>query len=189
MQWPSVCLVTAPNCPTLCDPRNCSPPGSSAHGVFQARIPEWIVIPFSRGSSRPRDWTWVSCIAGRFFTIWGMREAPVLRPDFSHCNVSDLIEKNHISYLWKMYTLLFVKNVPIFSIIQRLLLLQLCRFYRGWRHHILTHRSMIWWTVESMDRFPLSHAKVLTDLVINILKSGYFLGKKVLLLLLGENHL
>ena len=47
-----------------------SPPGSSAHGILQARILEWVAIPFSRGSPQPRDQAWVSCIAGRFFTIW-----------------------------------------------------------------------------------------------------------------------
>ena len=44
-----------------------SPPGSSVHGIFQARILEWVAISFSRGSSWSRDWTWVSCIACRFF--------------------------------------------------------------------------------------------------------------------------
>ena len=58
------------SCPTLCDPMDCSPPGSSVHGILQARILEWAAIPSSRGSSWPRNWTWVSCIAGRFFTIW-----------------------------------------------------------------------------------------------------------------------
>ena len=47
----------------LCDPMNCSPTGSSVHGIFQARILEWVVISSSRGSSWPRDWTCVSCIA------------------------------------------------------------------------------------------------------------------------------
>ena len=47
---------------------DCSPPGSSVHGVLQARVLEWVSIPFSRGSSRLRDWTQVSCIAGGFFT-------------------------------------------------------------------------------------------------------------------------
>ena len=64
-----VVLVTQ-SCPTLCDPINCIPPGSSVHGILQARILEWIVIPFSRGSSQLRDTTQVSCIASRFFTIW-----------------------------------------------------------------------------------------------------------------------
>ena len=49
---------------------DCSPPGSSVHGIPHARILEWVAIPFPRGSSQPRDWIHVSCIAGRFFTIW-----------------------------------------------------------------------------------------------------------------------
>ena len=63
-----VVLVTQ-SCLTLCNPTDCSPPGSSVRGILQARILEWIAIPFSRGSSRPRYQTWVFCIAGRFFTI------------------------------------------------------------------------------------------------------------------------
>ena len=66
------------SCQTLCDPVDCSPPGSSIHGILQARILEWVAISSSRGSSRPRDWTWVSFIAGRFFTIWATREAQFL---------------------------------------------------------------------------------------------------------------
>ena len=56
-------------CPTLCNPMDCSPPGSSVHGILQARILEWVAISFSRGSSQPRDQTWVSCIAGRRFIL------------------------------------------------------------------------------------------------------------------------
>ena len=62
--------LVAQSCLTLCDPMNCSPSVSSIHGILQARILEWIAIPFSRGSSWPRDQTQLSCIAGRFFTIW-----------------------------------------------------------------------------------------------------------------------
>ena len=47
-------------CPTLCDPMDCSLPGSSVHGISQARILQWVAIFFSRGSSQPRDHTWVS---------------------------------------------------------------------------------------------------------------------------------
>ena len=54
---------------------DCSPPDPSVHGILQARILEYIAIPFSRGSSQPRDWTQVSPIAGRFFTIWATRKA------------------------------------------------------------------------------------------------------------------
>ena len=55
--------------PTLCNRMDYSPPGFSVHGIFQARILEWVPIPFSRGSSRPKDQSLVSCIAGRFFTV------------------------------------------------------------------------------------------------------------------------
>ena len=65
----------AQSCPTLCNPMDCSLPGSMVHGIFQARILEWAAISFSRGSSQPRDQTWVSCIADRRFTIWATREA------------------------------------------------------------------------------------------------------------------
>ena len=54
---------------------DCTLPGSSVHGILQARILEWVTVPFSRGSSQPRDWTQVSHIAGRFFTMWATREA------------------------------------------------------------------------------------------------------------------
>ena len=69
-------VLVAQSCLTLCDPIDCSPPGSSVHGTLQTRIPEWVSISFSRGLSWPRDRTWVSCIAGRFFTVWDTREVP-----------------------------------------------------------------------------------------------------------------
>ena len=54
--------------PTPCNPRDCSPPSSSVHGIFQARILEWVTITYSRGSSQPRDQSRVSCTAGGFLT-------------------------------------------------------------------------------------------------------------------------
>ena len=59
----------AQSCTTLCDPMDCSLPGSSVHGIFQARILEWVAISFSRRSSRPRDWTRISRIVGRRVTV------------------------------------------------------------------------------------------------------------------------
>ena len=64
----------AQSCPTLCDPMDCSPPGSLVHGIFQAWILEWVAVFFSRGSSWPRDRTRVSRIVGRRFTVWATRE-------------------------------------------------------------------------------------------------------------------
>ena len=63
------------SCPTLCNPMDCSLPGSSVHGIFQATVLEWVAISFSRGFSWPRDRTWVSHIVGRRFTVWATREA------------------------------------------------------------------------------------------------------------------
>ena len=57
---------------------DCSPPVSSVNGILQARILQWVAIPISRGSSWSRDQTCISCIAGRFFTIWATREALLL---------------------------------------------------------------------------------------------------------------
>ena len=78
-----ICFVTiktylfreSVSCSVVSDPMDCSLPGSSVHGILQARILEVVASPFSRGFSQPRDRTWVSCIAGRFFTSWVTRKA------------------------------------------------------------------------------------------------------------------
>ena len=75
MQTPTleVKVLVTQSCLTLCDAMDCRSPGSSVHGILQARILEWVAIPFSRGSSQPRDSAGVSCNArilqSRFFTI------------------------------------------------------------------------------------------------------------------------
>ena len=63
-------MLGAPLCLTFETLQTVAQPGSSAHGILQARILGWVSISFSRGSFRPSDWTWISCIRGRFFTIW-----------------------------------------------------------------------------------------------------------------------
>ena len=70
---------------------DCSPPVSSVHGIPQARILEWAANPFSRGSSRPRNQTQVSCLTGRFFTIWATREA-----SYPNLNI------NYFKQLWDL---------------------------------------------------------------------------------------
>ena len=64
---------------TLYDPMDCSPLVFSVHGILQAKILEWVAISFFRGSFQPRDQTNVSCIAGRFFTVWATRKTPHTR--------------------------------------------------------------------------------------------------------------
>ena len=71
LKWSEVAQL----CPTLCDPMDYSLPCSSIHGIFQARVLEWIAISFSRGPSLPRDQTRVSHIAGRHLTTWATKEA------------------------------------------------------------------------------------------------------------------
>ena len=68
-------VLVAHSCLILCDTVDCSLPGTSVHGILQARRLEGVAIPFSSGSSWPRDWTQFSHIAGRFFPIWATREA------------------------------------------------------------------------------------------------------------------
>ena len=62
-----MCAQSFQLCLTLCDLMDCSPPGSSVHGILQARLLEWVALPSSRGSSQPRDWIEVFCIAGGSF--------------------------------------------------------------------------------------------------------------------------
>ena len=85
-------------CPTLCDPMDFSPPGSSVHGIFQARILEWIAISFSRVSSQPRDWTWVSCITGSFFLLSEPHTG-----DTHKCYVLKILHVPYLQLLWFIY--------------------------------------------------------------------------------------
>ena len=77
-----VCVVvkvkglTPQSCPTLCDTMDCSPPGSSLHGILQAGM-ELVAIPFSRGYSWPRDWTWVACISDGFLHLLNHQGSPL----------------------------------------------------------------------------------------------------------------
>ena len=84
-------VLVAQSCLTLCDLMDYSWPGSSVHRILQARILEWVAIPFSRRFSWPRDWTQVSCTASRLLTIWATREA--------HCMLVNI----NFSQLQKLY--------------------------------------------------------------------------------------
>ena len=78
---------------------DCSPRGSSVHKILQARILEWVACPFSKGSSRPRDGTQVSCIAGRFFTIWATEE-PLRRSVLFPTLMSGKSRNSHPLNIW-----------------------------------------------------------------------------------------
>ena len=77
----------AQSCTTLFDPMDGSLPRSSIHGIFQAKVLEWVAISFSRGSSQPRDQTWVSHIVGRHFTIWATREVMLIGKQYDFFNL------------------------------------------------------------------------------------------------------
>ena len=72
----NVCVLVAQSCPTLGDPMDCSPPGSSVHGFLQARILEGAAMPSFRGSSQPRDRTWVSCIGRQILYCLSLQGSP-----------------------------------------------------------------------------------------------------------------
>ena len=76
-----------------CNPMDFSPPGSSVHGILQARILEWVAISFSRGSSQTRNQTWVSCMAGKFFTVWAMSESSI----FWHISLYNILKITFIN--------------------------------------------------------------------------------------------
>ena len=87
---------------SLCNPLDCSLPGSSVHGIIQTRILEWVAISSSRGSSPPRDWTRVSCVScclsGKFFTRWAIWET---QADISAgLKYTSRILANHCKHLW-----------------------------------------------------------------------------------------
>ena len=100
-KWSQSCLI-------LCDPMDCSLPGSSIHGIFQARILGWVAISFSRTSSQPRDSTQVSRIVGRHFTVWATREDKVLGNliwEHLFCFCKDDRFLSQMSFSWSVWKL------------------------------------------------------------------------------------
>ena len=126
---------------------DCNPPGSSVHGILQARILEWVAIPFSRGSSWPRDRTHVSyafCIGRWFFTIWATREAPIYMG-------------THIHILGGIVSLIFLKISLVFPI----LLFSSISLHSSLRKAVLSLLAILWnsalrWVYLSFYPLPLT---------------------------------
>ena len=93
-----VCALVSQSCLTLCDPVDCSLPGSTVHGVFQARILESVATSFSRESSQPSNRTQVSCIAGRFFILWASGEVWWLDTYKESLHVYLMHKKSHLNF-------------------------------------------------------------------------------------------
>ena len=116
-------LVTQ-SCPILCDPMGCSPPGSSVYGIVQAGILEWAAMPSSRGSSWPRDQTWVSCITGRHFTVWATRKVQASNLEAWHAAIHgaqrvghDLVTEQQIYiYYIHIYALTYILELSFWFI-------------------------------------------------------------------------
>ena len=118
-------MLVAQLCLTPYNPMNNSLPGSSVNGILQARMLKWLASLFSKGSSQPRDWTPVPCIAGRFFTIWTTRTAAVITEgpvifvtieilSILHTKVNSKCSQNVSWVLYLDHLFLFEKS-PIFE--------------------------------------------------------------------------
>ena len=92
----SICVV-AKLCLPLCDPLNCSLPGSPVHAIIQARILEWVAISSSRGSSWSKDWTYISCIGMQVLHQWATSEAPKSVCFYFACTFIHIAFKLHIN--------------------------------------------------------------------------------------------
>ena len=104
----AVCVRTQ-SCPTLCDPVDCSPPGSSVQGISQARVLEWIAISSSRGSSWPRDWTRVSrvsCIGRRVLPLshWGSHVDQKIKYWSKHISLGFCLRYRKSLYCWSSFS-------------------------------------------------------------------------------------
>ena len=104
--FPSVLCSVTQSCSTVCDILDFTPPGSSVHGIFQARILERVAIPSSKGSSQPRDLTRVFCTAGRFFATEPPRE-PLFFPSnlevFSVCDKAKIVFSLDLNMLYSCW--------------------------------------------------------------------------------------
>ena len=162
----SALVLVAQLCLTLCNPMDCSLPGSSVHGIFQARILEWAVMPSSRGSSWLRDRTQV-CITGRFFTVWATREDNVNFPSLFHWGTKLNGVYKSIQYsgwsvptgsqftsstlnswgsIWGMVMLLNLKQKT---------LTQTCNIYTPWNTHSCRHLTDA--DFRTVSRKPIKH--------------------------------
>ena len=121
----------------FCNPIDCSPLGYSVYGISQARILEWVAISSCRGSSQPRDWTWVSCLAGRFFTI-ELPGNPNLLNDKYLLSYSVCRSEIQMGFNWVALTL--IKSPPKHQV-----RLQLPKdLSGGWRMGLTTSLNQVW---------------------------------------------
>ena len=104
----------APSCPTLCDPMDYSLPGSSIHGIFQARVLEWVAISFSRGSAWPSNRTWVSALQADALLSESPGKPNICKYNFQYNqNEKYIVEVCFILSLWKLACVLYLWYILI----------------------------------------------------------------------------
>ena len=149
-------VLVAQSCLTFCDTMDCSSPGSSVHGILQARILEWVAIPFHRGSSWPRDWTTISCVAGRFFTVLASfnQTRKVFRHYFFMFFLFFLSSPLRTPITYRLGTLKFSHSWPtLYSLSLTLACLSILEFFSLWWPHLqlekalATHSSTLAWKI------------------------------------------
>ena len=149
-------VLVAQSCLTFCDTMDCSSPGSSVHGILQVRILEWVAIPFHRGSSWPRDWTTISCVAGRFFTVLASfnQTWKVFRHYFFMFFLFFLSSPLRTPITYRLGTLKFSHSWPtLYSLSLTLACLSILEFFSLWWPHLqlekalATHSSTLAWKI------------------------------------------
>ena len=148
-------VLFARSCPTLCDPMGRNPPWSSSHENFQARILEWISIPF-RGSFQPRNRTWVCCPEGRFCTLWAIREVQYLPSTI-------------VIFVQDSYHCLIKWNIKIYGTTE---MEAFCKFWINDYHYCCLSLSWKIFYSGSYSEFCREEKVMLTLLLLSICISG-----------------
>ena len=138
------------SCPILCSLMDCSPPGSSVHRILQARILEWVAMPFPRGSSQPWDQTQVSCIEGGFFTSWATRETTREAPHPQFINQESKFLQGSccpISQIWAWRSAATLWTLPATATLKPLVL----EWHSENESRSVVSDSATPWTIQSLE--------------------------------------
>ena len=158
-------LVTQP-CLTLCNPMDCSPPGSSVHGIFQARLLEWVTISSSRVSSQPRDQTWVSCIE---LNMPANFENSAVATGLEKVSFHPVPKKGNVKECSNYHTIVFVSHASKVMLkilqakLQQYMNCELPEFQAGFRKGRGTRDQIanICWIIEKAREFQKKHLLLL----------------------------
>ena len=142
---------------------DCSPPGFSVHGILQARILEWVAISFSRGSSWPRDLTWVSRIAGRHFNLWANREAHMCVYIYKYINIPSLLNLPPTPTPNSQFVIIDVWSVP--RNWDNCLLIYQCKYSSVQFSHSVVSDSVTPWMAACQASLSITNSRSLLRLM------------------------